>query len=69
MNMGATAFPLRIFVADGDPDGHRVVERSNWVGNEYAHGSSRLHATVLATFEDVTDLANQLFGREANEGS
>lgn len=25
-------FSLRIFVADGDPDGLRVVERSNWVG-------------------------------------
>ncbi len=25
-------FSLRIFVADGDPDGVRVVERSNWIG-------------------------------------
>ena len=25
-------FSIRIFVADGDPDGLRVVERSNWVG-------------------------------------
>jgi hypothetical protein len=25
-------FSLRIFVADGDPDGPRVVERSNWIG-------------------------------------
>ncbi len=25
-------FSLRILVADGDPDGLRVVERSNWVG-------------------------------------
>lgn len=32
MNMGATPFSLRIFVADGDPDGLRVVERSNWGG-------------------------------------
>lgn len=24
-------FSLRIFVADGDPDGLRLVERSNWV--------------------------------------
>lgn len=29
--MGAP-FSLRIFVADGDPDGLRVVERSNWIG-------------------------------------
>ena len=27
-------FSLRIFVADGDPDGLRVVERSNWIGKE-----------------------------------
>lgn len=26
-------FLLRIFVADGDPDGLRLVERSNWNGN------------------------------------
>ena len=29
---GASPFSLRIFVADGDPDGLRVVERSNWIG-------------------------------------
>lgn len=28
----SSPFSLRIFVADGDPDGLRVVERSNWVG-------------------------------------
>ena len=28
----AKPFSLRIFVADGDPDGLRLVERSNWVG-------------------------------------
>lgn len=28
----STPFSIRIFVADGDPDGLRVVERSNWVG-------------------------------------
>jgi hypothetical protein len=27
-----TPFSLRILVADGDPDGLRVVERSNWIG-------------------------------------
>ena len=25
-------FSLRIFVADGDPDGLRIVDRSNWNG-------------------------------------
>ena len=27
-----TSFSLRIFVADGDPDGLRIVEKSNWIG-------------------------------------
>lgn len=27
-----TPFSLRIFVADGDPDGLRIVEKSNWIG-------------------------------------
>ena len=30
--MSSTPFSLRIFVADGDPDGLRLVERSNWIG-------------------------------------
>ena len=30
--MITTPFSLRIFVADGDPDGLRLVERSNWIG-------------------------------------
>ena len=28
----STPFSLRIFVADGDPDGLRLVDRSNWIG-------------------------------------
>ena len=30
--MSSPPFSLRIFVADGDPDGLRLVERSNWIG-------------------------------------
>ncbi|MBY0412187.1 MAG: GIY-YIG nuclease family protein [Burkholderiaceae bacterium] len=30
--MNPTPFSLRIFVADGDPDGLRIVEKSNWIG-------------------------------------
>ena len=30
--MDTRPFTLKIFVADGDPDGLRVVERSNWTG-------------------------------------
>ena len=25
-------FSLRIFVANGDPDGLRIVDKSNWIG-------------------------------------
>jgi hypothetical protein len=28
-----TPFSLRIFVADDDPDGLRIVHKSNWIGN------------------------------------
>lgn len=28
----STPFSLRIFVVDGDPDGLRLVDRSNWIG-------------------------------------
>ena len=27
-----TPFSLRIFVSDGDPDGLRIVDKSNWIG-------------------------------------
>lgn len=27
-----TPFSLRTFVADGDPDGLRIVDKSNWIG-------------------------------------
>ena len=27
-----TPFSRRIFVADGDPDGLRIVDKSNWIG-------------------------------------
>lgn len=30
--MSQTPFSLRIFVADGDPDGLRIVEKSNCIG-------------------------------------
>ena len=31
--MKTNPFSLRIFVADGDPDGLRIVDKSNWIGN------------------------------------
>jgi hypothetical protein len=37
------------------------VETLPSIRNDYAHGSERLHATVLRTFDIVSDLINQLF--------
>ena len=34
--MDTRPFTLKIFVADGDPDGLRVIERSNWIGKALA---------------------------------
>ncbi|OGB10156.1 MAG: hypothetical protein A3E23_22250 [Burkholderiales bacterium RIFCSPHIGHO2_12_FULL_65_48] len=31
-SMNATPFFLSIFVADGDPNGLRIVDKSNWIG-------------------------------------
>lgn len=38
-----------------------LVERLPKLRNEYAHGTQMLHATVLRTFEVVSDLVNQLW--------
>lgn len=37
------------------------AETLPFLRNTYAHGSSMLYATVLGTFENVTDLINQLY--------
>ena len=38
-----TPFFLRIFVADGDPDGLRIVDQSNWSGKAVV-----LHRALLS---------------------
>jgi hypothetical protein len=43
-------FSLRIFVADGDPDGLRLVERSNWIGKALMF-SRALYTKVRARLE------------------
>ena len=30
--MNTTPFSLHIFVVDGDPDGLRIVDKTNWIG-------------------------------------
>lgn len=37
-----TPFSIRIFVADGDPEGLRLVERSNWIGKAVLFPRSQL---------------------------
>ncbi len=37
-------FSIRIFVADGDPEGLRLVERSNWIGKAVLFPRSQLPA-------------------------
>ncbi len=46
-----TPFSLRIFVVDGDPDGLRIVERSNWIGKALVF--------PRALFPDVRRCANE----------
>ncbi|SIQ24930.1 protein of unknown function [Marinobacterium stanieri] len=40
--MPQSPFSIRIFVADGDPDGLRLVERSNWIGKAVLFPRSHL---------------------------
>ncbi len=40
--MSQSPFSIRIFVADGDPDGLRLAERSNWIGKAVLFPRSHL---------------------------
>jgi hypothetical protein len=44
------------------------VETLPRLRNEYAHGTQMLHASVLMTFQIVSDLINQLWSRRATGG-
>ena len=50
--MNTTSFSLRIFVADGDPDGLRIVDKSNWIGKAlvFPRAQSLRLATLAKTF-------------------
>lgn len=41
------------------------IESLPEIRNDYAHGSKRLHSTMLQTFEIVSDLINQLYPNES----
>ena len=64
------AFTLRIFVADGDPDGLRIVERSNWVGRALVFPRLAMAQPSVATRPELqqTGVYLLLAPREDGEG-
>jgi len=42
-DQAARPFSIRIFVPGGDPDGLRIVEKSNWTGVGVAFNRGRCH--------------------------
>jgi hypothetical protein len=61
-------FSLRIFVVDGDPDGLRVVERSNWVGKALVFPRALLPKIKWRPEFSQTGLYLLLGPREDGEG-
>lgn len=63
-------FSLRIFVADGDPDGLRIVERSNWVGRALVFPRAAWAQPSVATKSELqqTGVYLLLGPREDGEG-
>lgn len=64
----AKPFSLRIFVADGDPDGLRLVERSNWVGKAVMFPRALLPKVKLRDELSQTGVYLLLGPRESGEG-
>jgi Domain of unknown function (DUF4357) len=66
----ANPFSLRIFVADGDPDGLRTVERSNWVGRALVFPRAALAQPSVADRPELqqTGVYLLLGPREDGEG-
>jgi hypothetical protein len=61
-------FSLRIFVADGDPDGLRVIERSNWIGKALIFPRAVLPAVKQREELEQTGVYLLLGPREDGEG-
>ena len=61
-------FSLRIFVADGDPDGLRLVERSNWVGKAVMFPRALLPKVKQRDELSQTGVYLLLGPRESGEG-
>ncbi len=63
-------FSLRIFVADGDPDGLRIIERTNWVGRALVFPRAAWAQPSVATRPELqqTGVYLLLGPREDGEG-
>jgi hypothetical protein len=66
--MSVTPFSLRIFVANGDPDGLRLVERSNWIGKAVVFPRALLPAIKKRDEFGQTGVYLLLGPREDGEG-
>lgn len=64
----AQPFSLRIFVADGDPDGLRFAERSNWIGKAIIFPRALLPKIKQRPELDQTGVYILLGPREDGEG-
>lgn len=64
----ATPFSLRIFVADGDPEGLRLVERSNWIGKAIMFPRALLPSIKQRPEVNQTGVYLLLGPREDGEG-
>ena len=56
---GTTPFSLRIFVVDGDPDGLRVIDRTNWNGKALVFPRTLLPKVVFLdsnVYEDINNV-------------
>ena len=49
-------FSLRIFVADGNPDGLSTMEQSNWVGRALMFLPSLLSSTKVRPYLEQTEV-------------
>ena len=62
-----TPFSLRIFVADGDPDGLRIVDRTNWSGKAVVFPRAAWAQPSVATRPELHQTGVYLLlGRNAN---
>lgn len=67
--MSGQAFSIRIFVPDGDPDGLRMIERSNWIGKALVFPRSLLPEIKVRDEFGQTGVYVLIGPREDGEGA